>query len=99
MSSINNLRRVTKRVSDDSELGQYSLEGRPVRCPHCHGAHFKIGEAQLNTAFATLLKLDRTNKSATILICASYGQIQRLRARRVKHTSQEHCMIHKRKLV
>ena len=76
MSSIKDLGREPKRANDDSDLGQYSLEGKSVLCPHCNGAHFKAGEAQLNTALATLLKLDWTNKSATILICSSCGQIQ-----------------------
>jgi predicted nucleic-acid-binding Zn-ribbon protein len=76
MPSIKDLGRESKRTNDDSDLGQYSLEGRSVLCPHCNGTQFKAGEAQLNTAFATLINLDWTNKSATILICASCGQIQ-----------------------
>lgn len=76
MSSIKDLGREPKDADDDSDLGQYSLEGKSVLCPHCNGAQFKAGEAQLNTAFATLLNLDWTNKSTTILICASCGQIQ-----------------------
>jgi predicted nucleic-acid-binding Zn-ribbon protein len=63
-------------AGDDSTPGGYSLAGKPVLCPHCGGAEFKVGEAQLNTAFATLLKLDWTNKSATILTCVACGQIQ-----------------------
>ncbi len=76
MSSSKDLDRDVKRSNDDSNIGQYSLDGKPVRCPHCNGAHFKSDEAQLNTAFATLLDLDWTNKSATILICNSCSQIQ-----------------------
>ena len=76
MSPIKNLGRDPEHTSDDSSLEQYILEGKAIRCPHCVGAHFEAGEAQLNTALATLLKLDWTNKSATILICSSCGQIQ-----------------------
>ncbi len=76
MSSIKDHKRKSKHANDESELGQYSLEGKSIHCPHCNGSQFKVGEAQLNTAFATLLNLDWTNKSATILICASCGQIQ-----------------------
>jgi uncharacterized protein with PIN domain len=76
MSSSKGFDRDVKRSNDDSSIGQYSLDGKPVRCPHCNGAHFKADEAQLNTAFATLLDLDWTNKSATILICNSCTQIQ-----------------------
>jgi predicted nucleic-acid-binding Zn-ribbon protein len=63
-------------ASNDSGLGQYSLEGKPVHCPHCNSDQFESGEAQLNTAFATLIELDWINKSATILTCNSCGQIQ-----------------------
>jgi uncharacterized protein with PIN domain len=76
MSSIKDSGRESKRANDDSDLGQYSLEGKTIVCPHCNGDQFKVSEAQLNTALATLLKLDWTNKSASILICASCGQIQ-----------------------
>ena len=52
------------------------MGGKPVQCPHCQGKLFIAGEAQLNTALATLIDLDWANKSATILTCTSYGQIQ-----------------------
>lgn len=61
---------------EETSPGRYSLAGRFVHCPHCDGEEFKIGEAQLNTMLATLLKLDWANKSASILICAACGQIQ-----------------------
>jgi predicted nucleic-acid-binding Zn-ribbon protein len=76
MSSIKDLGRNPKDANGDSDPGQYSLEGKSVQCPHCNGDQFKADEAQLNTALATFLKLDWTNESATILICASCGQIQ-----------------------
>ena len=65
-----------KRDQGDSVPAQYSLMAKPIVCPHCNAAEFTAGEAQLNTAVATLLNLDRTNRSATILTCASCGQIQ-----------------------
>jgi len=74
MSSIEG--RDPKRTEDDASLGRYSLNGKSILCPHCDGDQFEASEAQLNTAIATLLNLDWTNKSATILICASCGQIQ-----------------------
>jgi predicted nucleic-acid-binding Zn-ribbon protein len=76
MSSIKDLGRGPKRDNDEAGLGQYSLVGKSIVCPHCSGTQFKVGEAQLNTAVATLLNLDWTNKSATILICAGCGQVQ-----------------------
>ena len=47
------------RKSRKPDPGRYSLEGKPVHCPHCQGAQFTAGEAQLNTAFATLIDLKR----------------------------------------
>lgn len=61
---------------DESSLGQYTLRANYVLCPHCKGDRFTASEAQLNTALATLINLDWANKSATILTCASCGQIQ-----------------------
>jgi predicted nucleic-acid-binding Zn-ribbon protein len=61
---------------EDAGPAQYSLMAKPIVCPHCDGAEFMAGEAQLNTAVATLLNLDWTNRSATILTCSSCGQIQ-----------------------
>lgn len=58
MSSIKHFGRKRRRADDDSSPGCYSMEGRPVLCPHCSGDQFKAGEAQLNTALATLLELD-----------------------------------------
>ena len=60
---------------NESSLGQYALRGSDVLCPHCKGDRFTAGEAQLNTALATLINLDWANRSATILTCASCGQI------------------------
>ena len=64
------------RKSKEAVPGNYSLAGKSVKCPHCGGAQFTAGEAQLNTAFATLIDLDWIDKSAFILTCTSCGQIQ-----------------------
>ena len=64
------------RRSSVPEPGRYSLGSKTVNCPHCGGDQFNPGEAQLNTALATLIELDWTNKSAAILTCTSCGQIQ-----------------------
>jgi predicted nucleic-acid-binding Zn-ribbon protein len=66
----------TRRSQSDPNPGVFSLEGRPVSCPHCDGTQFEMGEAQLNTAFATLIELDWLNKTASILSCTTCGQIQ-----------------------
>lgn len=64
------------RKSKEAIPGEYSLAGRSVHCPHCQGTQFIAGEAQLNTAFATLIELDWLNKTAAILTCTSCSQIQ-----------------------
>ena len=64
------------RKSSNPSPAQYSLEGKPVHCPHCNGSEFTTGQAQLNTALATLIELDWMNKTATVQTCTSCGQIQ-----------------------
>lgn len=54
----------------------YRVAGRQVVCPHCTGTTFQESEAQLNTAFMTLLNLDAFNKSATTLVCDHCGRIE-----------------------
>lgn len=76
MCSMRDFGRKSSRRDENPGFGRYTLAGKSILCPHCNGEEFEVGEAQLNTAFATLLKLDWTNKSATILTCASCGQIQ-----------------------
>ncbi len=75
MSPIGNPSHPTKRDAE-SGPGEFSLSGRPVQCPHCGGSQFKCGEAQLNTALATLLNLDWIDRSANVLICTTCSQIQ-----------------------
>jgi predicted nucleic-acid-binding Zn-ribbon protein len=64
------------RSSKQATPGRYSLMSKPIRCPHCQGSEFMPGEAQLNTAMASLINLDWMNKSAVILSCTACGQIQ-----------------------
>ena len=64
------------RKSKEAIPGEYSLAGKLVNCPHCQGAQFMAGEAQLNTALASLIELDWLNKTAAILSCTTCGQIQ-----------------------
>ena len=68
--------RKSSRSNPDPTPGTFSLEGKPVRCPHCDGAQFVAGQAQLNTALASLFELDWLNETAIILSCVSCGQIQ-----------------------
>ena len=64
------------RKSKEAIPGEYSIAGKSIICPHCQSAQFIAGEAQLNTALATLIELDWINKSAAILTCTSCSQIQ-----------------------
>jgi hypothetical protein len=76
MSPIKDFPRAFKRAEESSGRMRYSLAGKPIRCPHCGSGRFNIGEAQLNTALATLFNLDWTNDSASLLMCVECGQIQ-----------------------
>jgi predicted nucleic-acid-binding Zn-ribbon protein len=70
------LKRGTRAVGRSFGPGEYSVVGETVQCPHCGGAQFEKGSAQLNTAGMTFLNLDWANKSATTLACTTCGRIQ-----------------------
>jgi hypothetical protein len=55
---------------------EYSVAGRGVRCQHCEHTRFVPGSALLNTAGRTFFRLDWTDPSATILVCAECGHIE-----------------------
>jgi len=68
--------RKSSGVNEYSEPGQFTIFGKPVLCPHCSGSEFRISEAQLNTAFASLINLDWADKSAAILVCTACSRIK-----------------------
>ena len=70
------LKRGIQATADSLGAGQFSLKGQTISCPHCNNQEFEKGSAQLNTAGMTLLNVDWANKSATLLICTTCGQIQ-----------------------
>jgi hypothetical protein len=55
---------------------EYTIAGRPLRCPHCGHTKFMPGRAMLNTAGRTFFKLDWTDPSATILVCSECARIE-----------------------
>jgi ribosomal protein S27AE len=63
-------------AATESQPTRYSIEGRPVRCPHCGGGDFAVGKAQLNTAGMEFLNLAWANPSATTMLCGECGSIQ-----------------------
>jgi len=62
-----------KEANDPTE---YSVAGRPVRCPHCRESKFAPRSALLNTRGRTALGVDWIDPSAYILICAECGRIE-----------------------
>jgi DNA-directed RNA polymerase subunit RPC12/RpoP len=65
-----------RAFTEGPEPGEYSVAGRPVRCPHCGERKFALGGALLNTPALTFFNLDWANAEATILICAECGRIE-----------------------
>ena len=65
-----------KGFKQATEPTEYSVEGRPVRCPHCGEDKFTPGSALLNTRGRTAFKVDWADPSASILICAECGRIE-----------------------
>jgi len=63
-------------ATEGSRPTRYTIADRPVRCPHCNGDTFVLGEALLNTKGMEFLNLAWANASATTMICGECGQIQ-----------------------
>ena len=55
---------------------EYTVAGRPVRCPHCGKRKFAPGSALLNSRSRTTFHVDWADPSASILICAECGRIE-----------------------
>jgi uncharacterized protein len=70
------IRKVAKKIIDDTPPGQYFIEGKKIACSHCGGNEFGKGKALLNTTWMTFFSLDWANKSATTLACTRCGKIQ-----------------------
>ena len=52
-----------------------AVQGRELKCVLCGHDAFWKREAQLNTTFATLLRLDWADKSGVCYVCARCGYI------------------------
>jgi hypothetical protein len=65
-----------RAFKEGTEPAEYSVAGRPVRCPHCAGAKFAPGSALLNTRGRTAFNVDWADPSASILVCAECGRIE-----------------------
>lgn len=65
-----------KGFKEASEPREYSVAGRPVRCPHCGEGKFAPASALLNTRARSAFNLDWADPSATILVCAECGRIE-----------------------
>ena len=76
MPSFKNIGNAFKKASSAMTQGQYEIEGKQIRCPHCGGDNFAQAEAQLNTSVMTFLNLDWLNRSAIVLVCTRCSQIQ-----------------------
>ena len=65
-----------KGFKEGTQPREYSVAGRPVRCPHCGEGKFAPGSALLNTRARSAFNVDWADPSATILICAECGRIE-----------------------
>jgi DNA-directed RNA polymerase subunit RPC12/RpoP len=51
----------------------FTVSGKPLHCQHCSHRLFFQQQAQLNTAFLSLINLDWLNRSADIYVCERCG--------------------------
>ena len=70
------LRAGAKGFKEANDPIEYSIAGRPVRCPHCGHTKFGSGHALLNTRIRSAFNVDWADPSATILVCAECGRIE-----------------------
>ena len=57
-------------MSEQEQLRQIEVAGKPLRCVVCDYDWFYTARAQLNSAVATFFNLDWTNPTADCYICA-----------------------------
>ena len=62
-----------KTANDPAE---YSVGGRPVRCPHCGERKFYPRTALLNTRARSAFNIDWADPGAAILICAECSRLE-----------------------
>jgi len=74
---FSSLRRGARAFSESFSRspGRYVAAEKEVVCPHCSGAEFAEGSAQLNTRWLTFLDLDWADKSAVTLVCVKCGRV------------------------
>lgn len=70
------LKGALKAAAAEAGPGQYEVEGKLVRCPHCGQETFAEGEALLNTMGMTFVGLAWANRTASTLLCAQCGRIE-----------------------
>ena len=69
--------KATVRAMGEAPQGErFTVMDKTVVCTHCAHDHFAEGQAQLNTAGMTFLKLDWANSSAATLMCTRCGHIE-----------------------
>jgi DNA-directed RNA polymerase subunit RPC12/RpoP len=50
--------------------------GKELQCAHCGGARFTRRQAQLSTAFMSLLNMEWMNRSADVYVCTGCGHLE-----------------------
>ena len=75
-SFFNALKAGVQGFKDANEPTEYSVAGRPVRCPHCGERRFSPGSALLNTRMRSAFNIDWADPPATILICGECSRIE-----------------------
>lgn len=73
---IDSLKAGVKGFQQSFEPQEYSVGGKPVRCPHCGEGKFAPSSALLNSRSLTAFNVDWADPSATILVCAECGRIE-----------------------
>lgn len=70
------VKRAAKAAGSPDRAETFTVEGRPVTCPHCGSQEFTEGSALLNTRGRTLFGFDWADQAAYTLICSGCGRIE-----------------------
>ena len=62
-----------RRSSSSKDPTRIEIGGKALRCQHCGYDQFVEGEAQLQTATLTLLRLEWLGKTANFYVCGECG--------------------------
>lgn len=76
MSFFDAVRAGIAAFKEGDQPSEYSVGGRPVRCPLCTHTKFLPGRALLNSKVRSVFNVDWLDPTASLLVCGECGRIE-----------------------